>query len=165
MAPNTMPMPCVQEQQDMSPTVIRPHLPSKKLDLREANSEPVTEITTLMIRGIPCSFSQDTLMKLIDNVGLKSKYDFFYLPRAGKNGSNLGYAFINFTDEECAEHCTATFNGVPLDPSRSMKICTISPGDIQGLGNLRKHFRRTAVSHGSRGPVFLKVLSEEEGKQ
>jgi hypothetical protein len=162
MAPNTMPMPCVQEQQEMSSMVIKPHLPSKKLDLREANLEPVTEITTLMIRGIPCSFSQDTLMKLIDNTGLKSKYDFFYLPRAGNHGSNLGYAFVNFVDGQCAEHFVATFNGVPLDPSRSMKVCTISPGDIQGLGNLRKHFRRTAVSRGSRGPVFLKVLEDED---
>merc|ERR1719473_1154031 len=152
------------------PQVVRPRTKAelmfaKKQDLRELNTEPVDEITTLMVRGIPCSFSQDTLMKTIDSAGLKGKYDFFYLPRAGNNGSNLGYAFINFTTPEAAEICTSTFNGVPLDPSRSMKICSISPGDIQGLGNLRKHFRRTAVSRGSRGPVFLKVLSEEEGKQ
>jgi len=69
---------------------------------------------------------------------------------------------VNFVDGQCAEHFVATFNGVPLDPSRSMKVCTISPGDIQGLGNLRKHFRRTAVSRGSRGPVFLKVLEDED---
>jgi hypothetical protein len=139
-------------------------LAAKKQDLKKLHPEPVPveEVTTLMIRGIPCSFSQDTLMKIIDNAGLKAKYDFFYLPRAGNNGSNLGYAFINFVDNKSAEHCTATFNGVPLDPSRSMKICTISPGDIQGLANLRKHFRRTAVSRGSRGPVFLKVLTAAE---
>merc|ERR1719388_390623 len=155
-------MPSVNEQtqdQETQPKVVKPHMPSKKQDLRELNTEPVDEVTTLMIRGIPCSFSQDTLMKLIDNAGLKGKYDFFYLPRAGNNGSNLGYAFINFTDALGAEHCMNTFNGVPLDPSRSMKICTISQGDIQGLVNLRKHFRRTAVSRGSRGPVFLKVFS------
>lgn len=170
MVPIMMPvaMPSVNEQEQemqLQPKVVKPHMPSKKQDLRELNTEPVEEITTLMIRGIPCSFSQDTLMKLIDNAGLKGKYNFFYLPRAGNNGSNLGYAFINFSNQECAEHCTATFNGVPLDPSRSMKICTISPADIQGLGNLRKHFRRTAVSRGSRGPVFLKVFSEEDGTQ
>merc|ERR1719364_154695 len=124
-------------EMEMQPRVV---MPPKKQDLNELNTEPVEQITTLMIRGIPCSFSQDTLMKLIDNSGLKGKYDFFYLPRAGNNGSNLGYAFINFSNQECAEHCTATFNGVPLDPSRSMKICTISPADIQGLANLRKHF-------------------------
>merc|ERR1719388_342474 len=137
-------MPSVNEQtqdQETQPKVVNPHMPSKKQDLRELNTEPVEEITTLMIRGIPCSFSQDTLMKLIDNAGLKGKYDFFYLPRAGKNGSNLGYAFINFTDTPAAEYCMATFNGIPLDPPRSTKVCTIAPADIQGLPNLRKHFR------------------------
>jgi len=142
-------------------------LTSKKQDLKKFNSEavPVEEVTTMMVRGIPCSFSQDTLMKIIDNAGLKGKYDFFYLPRAGNNGSNLGYAFINFVDHQAAEHCTATFNGVPLDPSRSMKICAISPGDIQGLANLRKHFRRTAVSRGCRGPVFLKTATSAGNDQ
>jgi len=165
-------MPCVNEQQQAQeqemqhqPKVIKPNMPCKKQDLRELNTEPVDEITTLMIRGIPCSFSQDTLMKLIDSAGLRGKYDFFYLPRAGNNGSNLGYAFINFTNSECAEICMTTFNGVPLDPPRSTKICTISPADIQGLACLRKHFRRTAVSRGSRGPVFLKVFSEEDSNQ
>merc|ERR1719379_2790882 len=113
----------------------------------------------MMVRGIPCSFSQDLMMSIIDNAGLTSKYNFFYLPRAGNNGSNLGYAFINFIDHESAEKMSAHFNGVPLDPSRSMKVCTISPADIQGLANLRKHFRRTAVSRGCRGPVFLKTFS------
>jgi len=159
-------MPCVDEpQQEVQKKEGKPHMPFKKQDLKELNTEPVEEMTTLMVRGIPCSFSQDTLMKLIDNAGMKGKYDFFYLPRAGNNGSNLGYAFINFTDGKTAEFCMATFNGVPLDPSRSMKICTISPGDIQGLANLRKHFRRTAVSRGSRGPVFLKVFSAEDNQE
>merc|ERR1719473_1287523 len=124
------------------PQVVRPRTKAelmfaKKQDLRELNTEPVDEITTLMIRGIPCSFSQDTLMKLIDSAGLRGKYDFFYLPRAGNNGSNLGYAFINFVDPESADLCTTRFNGIPLDISRSSKVCTISPGDIQGLVNLR----------------------------
>lgn len=146
------PVPC------QSPTN---RLAAKKKDLKKFNPEQVPEdqVTTLMFRGIPCSFSQESLMKVIDSAELKGKYNFFYLPRAGNNGSNLGYAFINFVDNESAEKCTAHFNGVPLDPARSMKTCTISPGDIQGLANLRKHFRRTAVSRGCRGPVFLKTMS------
>jgi hypothetical protein len=148
------------------PQVVKPRGKASvaKKDLKDLNTEPVTEITTLMFRGIPCSFSQDTLMKTIDQIGLKGKYNFFYLPRAGNNGSNLGYAFINFVDEPAAEQCMAAFNGVPLDPTRSTKTCTISQADIQGLANLRKHFRRTAVSRGSRGPVFLKVFTEEESQ-
>jgi hypothetical protein len=136
-------------------------LACKKQDLKKFNSEAVPEdqVTTLMVRGIPCSFSQDLMMSIIDNADLTAKYNFFYLPRAGNNGSNLGYAFINFVDHESAEKMSTHFNGLPLDPSRSMKVCTISPADIQGLANLRKHFRRTAVSRGCRGPVFLKTFA------
>jgi len=150
-----------------APVVVKPpitkseRLACKKQDLKKFKSEavPEEEITTLMVRGIPCSFSQENMMEIIDGAGLQDQYNFFYLPRAGNNGSNLGYAFINFLDHESAEKCVAMFNGVPLDPSRSTKICTISPGDIQGLVNLRKHFRRTAVSRGCRGPVFMKPFS------
>jgi len=138
---------------------------AKKQSSGELNLEPTDEITTLMIRGIPCSFSQDALMRTIDNAGFKGKYDFFYLPRAGSNGTNLGYAFINFVDATVADQCMTTFNGSPLDESRSSKVCTIAHADIQGLANLRQHFRKTAVSRGSRGPVFLKVFTGQESPQ
>jgi hypothetical protein len=137
----------------------------KKQHSQELQAEPVDEISTLMMRGIPCNFSQDTIMRIIDQAGFKGKYDFFYLPRAGSNGTNLGYAFINFVNQAIAEQCMNRFNGVPLDDKRNSKICTIAQADIQGLANLRKHFRKTAVGRGLRGPVFLKVFTEEENQQ
>jgi hypothetical protein len=137
---------------------------AKRRDLKKLNkASAVTAkcITTLMIRGIPCSMSQEALISLIDEAGLKNLYNFFYLPRDGNRSSNrssnLGYAFINFVDQQSAELCTATLQGVPLAPTRSMKTCTISPADIQGLSSLWKHFRCTAVNRDSRRPMFLKV--------
>jgi hypothetical protein len=127
----------------------------KKLNISQAIS--TEEVTTLMIRGIPCNFSQEALLAKIDEAGLKGKYNFFYLPKDGSKGSNLGYAFINFVDQQCAELCTSTFKGVPLAPARSLKTLKISPADIQGLPSLWKHFRSTAVSQSSRGPMFLQV--------
>jgi hypothetical protein len=135
---------------------------SGKKDLTVFAHVPANEVTTLMVRGIPCSFSKDTLLNLLDNNGFTGRYDFFYLPRASNTGSNLGYAFINFVDHESAEQCTLKFHGVPLDPTRSLKVCSMSPADIQGLANLKKHFRRTAVSRGSRGPVFVKGPSPQK---
>merc|ERR1719160_313583 len=132
---------------------------AKKQDLKKFHKGAVSQdiATTLMVRGIPCSFSQEALTSLIDEAGLKGKYNFFYLPRDGNRSSNLGYAFINFVDQQSAEHCKDTFQGVPLAPARSKKTCTVSPGEIQGLPSLWKHFRNTAVSRGSRGPMFIKV--------
>jgi hypothetical protein len=116
---------------------------------------PAEQVTTLMIRGIPCSFTQEDLLEKLHDAGLKGKYDFFYLPRDDKKSSNLGYAFVNFVDVQSAEHCTAKLQGVQLDPFRSPKTCSISPGSIQGLPSLRNHFRNTAVNAGQHGPVFL----------
>merc|ERR1719407_428270 len=72
----------------------------KKQDLKKLSPPPedYSGITTLMIRGIPCSFTQEDLLTLVDSAGLKGKYNFFYMPRGGTTGSNLGYVFINFTE-------------------------------------------------------------------
>lgn len=129
----------------------------KKSDLTKLNPIPsdYSDITTLMIRGIPCSFSEGDILHLLGSAGLGDKYDFFYMPWAGKNGSNLGYAFVNFTKTLHAWTCAFTFNGIQLDPERSVKICTVSPADIQGTANLKKHFRCTLVSRGAKGPKFV----------
>lgn len=165
-----MPSPCFnQNNQNMMPQFERPLRrtkfdmtnnaikSTKKQDLKKLGKfNRAQEITTLMVRGIPCSFSQEALLQLIDEAGLQGKYNFFYLPRDGKRSSNLGYAFINFVDQDSAEIMTSTFTGVPLAPARSKKVCTVSPADIQGLTGLSKHFRCTAVSRGTCGPVFFK---------
>lgn len=111
--------------------------------------------TTVMIRGIPCGFTQEQLLDMINQSGLQGKYDFFYLPRAGNSVSNLGYAFVNFTDAASAMACATALHGLSLDPSRSSKVCTIFPAHIQGYNNLKKRFRRTAMRRGARGPLFF----------
>eukprot|EP00746_Dinoflagellata_sp_MGD_P166203 gnl/MRDRNA2_/MRDRNA2_95938_c0_seq1.p1 gnl/MRDRNA2_/MRDRNA2_95938_c0~~gnl/MRDRNA2_/MRDRNA2_95938_c0_seq1.p1 ORF type:complete len:206 (+),score=27.31 gnl/MRDRNA2_/MRDRNA2_95938_c0_seq1:85-702(+) len=132
----------------------QPWKPAKKKNLKKKCSEFPAEITTMMIRGVPCSFTQEALLSLIDDAGLKNKYDFFYLPRGLNRSGNLGYAFINFLDQHHAELFKATFEGVPLAPATSMKTCSVLAGDIQGLPALRKHFRHAAVSRGDRKPMF-----------
>jgi hypothetical protein len=134
----------------------------KKQDLKKLSPPPedYSGITTLMIRGIPCSFTQEDLLSIVDNAGLKGKYNFFYMPKGGSTGSNLGYVFINFTETIHAWTCAFTFNGIKLNPSRSTKVCTVSPADIQGVPSLRKHFRRTVVNRGPNGPIFFRQQRE-----
>lgn len=163
-SPNQM-LPRVVKPQSSQGEAVSHGRPAKNKQLKNLNNKfaalPVEEVTTLMIRGIPCSFTQESLLALIDEAGLKGKYNFFYLPRDRNRSSNLGYAFINFCDQQSAELCTATFEGVPLSPDRSKKSLMISPADIQGLPSLRKHYNGTAVSRGSHGPMFFKVGGEK----
>lgn len=132
----------------------------RKWNLSKFRADIDSDVTTVMIRGLPCSLNKDRLMEIMDQAGLAEKYDFFYLPMAGGPGSangNLGYAFVNFVDPVYVAVCKAAMDGVALDAARSAKICTISAADVQGLRNLRKHFRRTAVSRSGQGPIFLKA--------
>merc|ERR1711904_219636 len=94
-------------------------------------------------------------LNLIASADLMEHCNFFYLPTEGKSKSNLGYAFLNFTETLYAWTCAFTFNGLRLDPARSSKICSVSAADIQGIENLRQHFRRTFVNRSPRGPLFL----------
>eukprot|EP00746_Dinoflagellata_sp_MGD_P139931 gnl/MRDRNA2_/MRDRNA2_73275_c0_seq1.p1 gnl/MRDRNA2_/MRDRNA2_73275_c0~~gnl/MRDRNA2_/MRDRNA2_73275_c0_seq1.p1 ORF type:complete len:415 (+),score=64.22 gnl/MRDRNA2_/MRDRNA2_73275_c0_seq1:67-1311(+) len=112
-------------------------------------------ITTMMIRNIPCRFRQAELMSIIDGMGFGNTYDFFYLPMDSRKNANLGYAFINFWDVQSAEYCASAFKGVQLAPYRSPKTCRVTPASIQGLANLRKHFKATTVSRNGREPMFL----------
>jgi len=171
--PMMMPMSmCAYENQTMAhtPRVVKPRKvkreterevkPTKKCDTEtviEVDTPAAEDGITVMMRGIPCSFSQQALISCIDDAGLKDKYNFFYLPRDGNRRANLGYAFLNFVDEQSAKLCEETFQGVNLSPGRSKKTCTISPAAIQGLPSLWKHFHNKAVSRGSHAPMFLNV--------
>jgi hypothetical protein len=157
----TTPRVANKSQKLRQPHVVKPRVNGKKQDVVKKPETHSTEMT-LMMRGIPCSFTQEELMKLMDEAGLKGKYNFFYLPYDSKKSkaatANLGYAFINFVDQQSADHCASSFTGVPLNPFRSPKTCRVSPADIQGLNKLWEHFRNKAVSaSGSRGPMFLEV--------
>lgn len=129
----------------------------RKGDLSKFHTNTEADVTTVMIRGIPCGLTKNCMMEILDAADLEGKYDFFYLPMAGQAKGNLGYAFVNFVHPSYAALCSAVMHNVSLDPVRSTKVCTISPADIQGMSSLRKHFRKTAVSHSRHGPVFPKV--------
>jgi hypothetical protein len=128
---------------------------SKKQGKKAQNVTPIPAegATTMMMRGIPCGLTAESLISIIDDAGFKGKYNFFYLPTDSKKNANLGYCFINFIDVQSAEHSVDTFKGVRLLPSRSPKTCSVSPASIQGLTKLSQHFKHTAK--GANGPFFL----------
>lgn len=152
--------PSVEDQLEQKNLVTTPKT-SPVNTLKNASTGSVP-ITTLMIRGIPCSYSQERLLEVLDRMGFQGRYDFFYLPRKSHQ-SNLGYAFVNFVDVKWASMCSLALNGRALDVARSKKVLSVCPAHIQGLKGLKRHFKYTCVAKTSdRGPVFPKTATKRQ---
>lgn len=103
--------------------------------------EKPEEVTTMMIRNLPRSLTQSTLITALDNCGFKGLYDFCYLPCSFDSCQNKGFAFVNFTSPSAAGmlvgrwHSKKPFAGA--DGVRPpLSLC---PALVQGLeANLKK---------------------------
>ena len=120
--------------------------------------------TTVMIRNIPRSFTQRTVIDILKlrftsrrDPTDQALFDFLYLPMDLVNRVNVGYAFINFTKPQYVIDCYRLFNsktwrtvmesaGLPRieDPEMS-KVARVSFARIQGRDNLMGHFNKSSI--------------------
>lgn len=115
-------------------------------------------VTTMMLKHIPCRYTQGTLLREIDVSGFEGSYDFFYLPMDVRNKTSVGYCFINFLAPEDATRFAEVFGAHEFQRHRSDKIGEVSPAKIQGLRNNLEHFSGRAVvsaRDGKRRPIVL----------
>lgn len=71
----------------------------QQAELEAANSISALaegELTTVMLRNIPNSYTSAAVLELLDSHSFMGRYDFVYLPMDFQKGVNLGYAFVNF---------------------------------------------------------------------
>mmetsp|Transcript_123849 Transcript_123849/g.194262 ORF Transcript_123849/g.194262 Transcript_123849/m.194262 type:complete len:156 (+) Transcript_123849:65-532(+) len=94
----------------------------------EGNVNP----TTVMIRHIACRYSQDQVMDILDDAGLRDKYDFVHLPSNPARQANLGYVFVNFTSPAYVDECKARFDGLVFGSSCTRKKCSVVLAHKQG---------------------------------
>jgi hypothetical protein len=78
-------------------------------DVAKANAVPEEEWTTVMVRNIPCRYSQNELLSEVAMLDLQ--FNFLYLPPARRSPGNLGYAFVNFVDNAQASMFIKLFDG------------------------------------------------------
>eukprot|EP00400_MALV-I_sp_L67-5_P000356 gene356-710_t len=119
-------------------------------------------ITTLMLRNIPNRFHPKNLFDELDKMGLKHKYDFFYLPMDLKNESNVGYAFVNFRKPRDAARCRANFEGYKFLHVHSAKVGSVANAHVQGYENNVRHFSGRAVVDAL--PEFRPYILDKDGK-
>jgi len=117
--------------------------------------------TTVMIRNLPNKYTQQMLLRTLQDSGFRpcSHFDFFYLPMDRGNGANLGYGFVNFVDPVTAGAFASTFQGRRMRRFNSRKTIDVMPALIQGYEANREHYAGTRVVHSDDHqcrPLFLR---------
>merc|ERR1719162_1595392 len=73
------------------------------------------------------------LLELLDGAGLKSQYDFVYLPMDIKTRQSIGYASVNFTNSTAALLFRAAMDGFTSWSIPSPKVCAVHWSQTQGF--------------------------------
>jgi hypothetical protein len=109
---------------------------------KEAASESKDEVTSMMIRNIPYSLTQQKLIDALDATGFTGLYDFCYLPHKFSDHKNVGYAFVNFLNSKVAQDFQRVWHqdkGTVFNASDMRKALNITEAVLQGLqANMQK---------------------------
>ena len=93
--------------------------------------------TTLMIRNIPIKYTDDMLLKELEQ--FENKFDCLYMPYDFENIGNRGYAFINFINPLHILLFYEKFQGKSWNKFESKKICELNFANFQGIEEIKKH--------------------------
>jgi hypothetical protein len=126
-----------------------PEAPKAKLtpleDFAVEHQIPSEDWTSIMIRNIPCRYTQSELIDEITMLGFI--VDFLYLPPARRSSGNLGYAFVNFVDPKQTAEFLLVCQGYSfsLQP-KSKKKAHIIYARLQGFEKNVEFYKVVKVS-------------------
>lgn len=123
-------------------------------------------VTTVMIRGIPRHWTQQTLLKTVADEGFEEQVDFLYVPSDGKQReakANVGYGFVNFHDAELALKFRNSFDGRVLHHHTPRnKAVRVHPASIQGYdANVAYFMDKKTADHPSFSPLIFPVAGNK----
>merc|ERR1719502_1831276 len=103
-----------------------------------------------MMKNVPYNYTRQQLLEVVDAAGFQKDYNIVSLPIDLLTEEGLGYAFINFTTHEQAQHFKHHFHDfkdwqVPFD-----KACETSWSDnLKGYDAIVERYRNSPVMHES----------------
>jgi hypothetical protein len=120
---------------------------------------PCPTITTAMLRNLPCGFTRDALLEILDTEGFTGMYDFVYVPIDFKRGLCKGYAFVNMTAVEHLQRLVEVFHGYSQwHNCTSTKVCQASVSHTQGLKANIERYRNSPVMGDAVPDIFKPAL-------
>jgi len=112
-----------------------------------------------MIRHIACRYMQDEAANFLDEVGLRGKYDFMYLPLNPTKRANLWYMFVNFLKPEYVNECRQLLTGRAFGATNTSKRCEVTLAHVKVMRIFLATYRK-AVMNGRHAPLFVHNGSE-----
>lgn len=103
------------------------------------------ERTTVMMCGVPFSYTRDKLVDLFVSRGFSTQFDFIHMPINFSTTLGVGYVFVNFTSHEQARQFMLTFDGFDGWESFSKKACVTRWSDDQGLEANVSRYRNSPI--------------------
>lgn len=100
----------------------------------------VDDVRTVMIKNIPCRYSNQDMLDVFAELGFGNETIFFHLPSRYKQDSNLGYAFVGFNNKDITARFAEAMTGYRFKHSSSRKTCVVTPAHIQGMRKNVNHF-------------------------
>lgn len=126
----------------------------KIADLVRDNPVPENKKTTIMVKNVPCRYSQEELLTEVSM--LQMPVNFLYLPPARHSPGNLGYAFINFVKAAHAAAFIEMWEGhVWYFQPKSNKRGSPCYATLQGFAENVEYYSKTKISK-TRARPFIK---------
>jgi len=113
-------------------------------------------VTTVMLRNLPCSFTRNALLQMLDNEGFAGTYDFLYVPFDFHRKLCKGYAFVNLISAEHLQRFVEVFEG--YSHRSSCKVCQTSPSQTQGLRANIERYQNSPVMSDAVPDMFKPAL-------
>lgn len=110
--------------------------------LRSEKHLPIDDGTTTVKLDMCKASTRTDLLRLLDASGLKSLYDFVYLPTNYKTRCNYGYAVVNFVSPAALQRARDTLEGHVWADDVAV---TFSAFYCQGQKALMDKYRRSAI--------------------
>lgn len=102
--------------------------------------------TTLMLRGIPRSFTEEDFIHRIEAVTGGQFFDFIYLPWDTKRNANMGFAFVNCVEARVARELLSTIQSQTISFARDTQRPIVALfGHVQGLTLNVAHYIGSSV--------------------
>uniref|UniRef100_A0A7S4WH45 Mei2-like C-terminal RNA recognition motif domain-containing protein n=1 Tax=Alexandrium monilatum TaxID=311494 RepID=A0A7S4WH45_9DINO len=116
--------------------------------------------TTVMLRNVPCKYTQRKLLREVNSDGFLGRYDFVYLPMDPRRRANRGFAFFNLLSSEVATEFYNKYHSKRLRVFTADTDLEVLPADIQGYEANAEHYLSVKAERRARDihsqPLFMR---------